>query len=116
MFLPASSAGGPPAPAPGDHPHPGGLPVPGPVLLFHNPGPEAAAGAELRHLLEEVSMDVEVEGEPRGEIIDGEPAREDVVDVGPGDEKRVGHLLDRVRPRLTDVVPADADRAVPGGV
>ena len=68
------------------------------VLLLEDPRPQPAAGAELGHLLPEVAVDVEVEGEAAGELVDVEPALERVVDVGLGDGQAVGHLLGGVAP------------------
>ena len=86
------------------------------VALAQEPGPEATTRAELRHLLPEVAEDVEVEGQAASAAVRVQPPVERSLEVGASDRQAVGHLLGGVRPGLTDVVAADADRAVLGGV
>jgi hypothetical protein len=49
--------------------HPQGSLVSSAVFLFEDRGPDAAGGAELADLLEEVYVRVEEEREARGEVV-----------------------------------------------
>ena len=65
------------------------------VALLHEARPQAAAGAELRDLVEEVHVDVEEEREPLGELLDVAAAPLQFVHVGQAVGQRVGHLFRR---------------------
>src|ERR1044072_1740008 len=71
---------------------------------------EAARGALLGDLLEEVEVRVEEEREPRREVVDVEPPLERPLDVGEAVHERERQLLRRVRAGLADVVARDRDR------
>src|SRR3712207_8718210 len=58
------------------------------TTLFRSTG-----GAELGHLLEDVVVAVEEEGQARGELVDGQPDVERRLDVGDPARQREGHLL-----------------------
>ena len=84
--------------------------VRGAEAVAHDRRPQPAGGAELRHLLEEVVVRVEEEGEPRAEVV-GRKARGDGrVAVGDAVRERERELLHRGRARFADVVAADRDR------
>ena len=82
----------------------------GAEAVAHDPGPQAAGGAELRDLLEEVVVRVEEEGEPLAEVVRREPRRDRRLAVGDAVGERERQLLRGARPRLADVVPGDRDR------
>ena len=88
------------------------LGLPGAEAVPHDPGPDAPGGAELRHLLEEVLLGDEVEGEPGRERVDRHARAGHLLHVGDPVGHREGHLLDGARPGLGDVVAADVDRVV----
>src|SRR5258708_24498279 len=73
-------------------------------------GPDAARGAQLGDLLEEIVVDVPEIREPAGEVVDVEPASESALDVGEAVGKRERQLLRGRRSRFADVVAADRDR------
>ena len=72
--------------------------------------PQPPRRAELRHLLEEVVVRVEEEGEPRAELVRREARRDRRLAVGDAVREREGELLHRGRAGLADVVPGDRDR------
>ena len=72
--------------------------------------PDAARGAVLRDLLEEVEVRVEEEGEARREVVDVEPALDGGLDVREAVGEREGELLRGRRAGLADVVPGDGHR------
>ncbi len=76
----------------------------------HDPVPQEARRAQLRHLHEEVHADAEEEGQARREMVDVEPLglrRPHIFHaVGEGE----GELLDRGRAGLVHVIAADRDR------
>ena len=72
--------------------------------------PDAARGAVLRDLLEEVEVRVEEEGEARREVVDVEPALDGRLDVREAVGEREGELLRGRRAGLADVVAGDRDR------
>ena len=78
--------------------------------LLHSPGPEAAGGAELGHLLHEVVVNVEEEAQPAGEGIDVQSAFHRRVHIGDAVAEGEGDLLGGGRARLPDVVAGDGDR------
>ncbi len=82
--------------------------------LFHDPRPEAAGGAEFRHFLDEIVVDVEEEAEPSGKGIDVEPAFHRRIDVSDSVSQGEGDLLRGGAARLADVIAADGD-GVPFG-
>src|SRR6185369_8814805 len=84
--------------------------IPRAEAVAHDRRPQAARGAELRDLFEEIVVQVEEEGEPRSEGVDREPARGRRLDVGDAVREREGELLYGRRARLTDVVAADRHR------
>ena len=77
-----------------------------PKRVAHVPRPDAARGAELGDLLEEVEVAVEEEREPRREVVDVEAARDRRLDVLDAVGQREGQLLRRRRAGLADVVAA----------
>jgi len=74
--------------------------------------PEVAGRPQHGDLHEEVHADAEEEGEPRGEIVDGEAAVDGRPDILLSVGQREGRLQHRVGARLHDVVAADGDRVV----
>ena len=80
------------------------------VALAHVARPDAARGAQLGDLLEEVEVAVPEEREPRREVVDVEPALEALLDVGEAVGERERQLLRRGRAGLADVVAGDRDR------
>ena len=89
------------------------LPAPrvaGAEAVAHHPGPDAARGAELGDLLEEVVVDVPEEGQARREVVHRHAPLDALLDVADAVGEGEGQLLDRRRPCLADVVAADRDR------
>ena len=80
------------------------------VAVPHPPGPDAAGGAVLGDLLEEVDVGVEEEGETRRELVDVETDVAHGLDVGEAVGEGESELLGRGRTRLADVVAGDGDR------
>ena len=80
------------------------------VGLLQLAGPDAAGGAVLGDLLEEVDVGVEEERQPRGEGVDVDAALDRPLDVGEAVLQREGELLGGGRPGLADVVAGDRDR------
>jgi len=78
--------------------------------LAHDPCPEPTRGAELRHLLEEVHVAGEEEGQARGEVIDAQAGVDRRLHVRDAVREGECDLLCRRRPRLAHVVAADRDR------
>ena len=78
-----------------------------------NRGPDAARGAELGDLLEQVVVGGEEEGEARRELVERQAGGEGRLAVGDRVGDGEGDLLHGGRARLAHVVAADADR-VPG--
>jgi hypothetical protein len=76
----------------------------------HPAGPDAAGGAELADLFEEVDVGVEEERQPGGEVVDVEAGGERQLDVGEAVGERERQLLGGGRARLADVVARDRDR------
>ena len=74
--------------------------------------PQPPAGAEFRHLLEQIAENVEVERQPAGELVDVEAARQRRVGIGLGDGEGVTHFLGRRRAGFADVIAADAHRRI----
>ena len=81
-----------------------------PEPLGHHVRPEPPRRPELRHLLEEVVVRVEEEGEPLAELVGREPGGDRRLAVGDPVRDRERELLHRGRARLADVVPGDRDR------
>ena len=65
----------------------------GAVVLLQPPGPDAASGAELADLLEEVAVGVEEEGEAGGELVDVEAGGAGGLDIGEPVRQGEGQLL-----------------------
>ena len=86
------------------------LRVRGAEALAHDARPERPRRPELRHLLEEVVVGVEEEGEPLAELVGREPRVHRGLAVGDPVREREAELLHRRRARLADVVPGDGDR------
>ena len=82
--------------------------------LAHDPGPHPAGGPELGHLLEDVVVAVEEEGQARRELVDGQPGVEGGLHVGDPVGQRERHLLHGRAALLAEVIAADRDR-VPAG-
>ena len=72
--------------------------------------PDAARGAVLGDLLEEVDLRVEEEAQARREVVDVDAARHLLLDVGEAVLERERELLRGGRPGLADVVAGDRDR------
>ena len=77
-------------------------------------GPDAAGGAVLGDLLEEVVVGVEEEGEARGEVVDVDARVDAGLDVGDAVGQGEGQFLHGGGAGLADVVAADGD-GVPAG-
>jgi hypothetical protein len=77
--------------------------------VAHDARPQAARGAELGDLLEEVVVRVEEEAQLRRELVDVEPRGERGFDVGDAVGQREGDLLRGGAAGLADVVAADRD-------
>ena len=84
------------------------------ITLPHVAGPDAARGAQLRDLLEEVVVNVPEEGKARSERVHVQAARDAPLDVREPIGQREGELLRCGRPGLPDVIAGDGDR-VPQG-
>ena len=82
----------------------------GAVAIAHDARPDAACGAELRHLFEDVSPSGEEEGEARRNRVDLEAACDRCVDIGNRIGKSEGELLRSSRSRLAHVIARDTDR------
>ena len=78
--------------------------------VAHLARPDAARGAVLRDLLEEVDVRVEEERQPRREVVDGQAALDRGLHVGEAVGERERQLLLRGRAGLADVVAGDRDR------
>ncbi len=78
--------------------------------VAHQRRPEPPGGAELRHLLEEVVVGVEEEGEARAELVRREARLDRCGAVGDPVRERERELLDGRRAGLSDVVAGDRDR------
>ena len=85
-----------------------------PEALAHDLRPQPSCRPELRHLLEEVVVRVEEEGEPLSEGVGRKPRGDRRFAVGDAVRERERELLRGARSRLADVVPGDGDR-VPAG-
>ena len=81
--------------------------------LLHEPRPQTSRAAELRHLLDEVRVTGEEEGEPLPEVVRVEPRRARRPHVLEAVGEGEGDLLGSRRPGLTDVVAGDRDRVPP---
>ena len=86
------------------------LRVRGAEPVAHQRRPQSPRGAELRHLLEEVVVRVEEEGEARAELVRREARVDRRCAVGDPVRERERELLDRGRAGLADVVAGDRDR------
>ncbi len=79
----------------------------GAVGVSHLARPDAAGGAVLRDLLEEVDVRVEEEAEARREVVDVEATLDRLLHVGEAILERERELLLGRRSGLADVVPGD---------
>src|SRR5579864_1922394 len=79
------------------------------VAFAHEPGPEAASGAEFGDFFEEIVVYVEEEGETRSKLIDFETALKCSVNISKAVGDGEGQFLDSGRPRFADVIAADTD-------
>ena len=86
------------------------------ITLPHVAGPDAARGAQLRDLLEEVVVNVPEEGKARSERVHVQAARDAPLDVREPIGQREGELLRCGRPGLPDVIAGDRDRVPQGRV
>jgi hypothetical protein len=84
------------------------------VDVPHPARPDAARGAELGDLLEEVDVRVEEEGQAGREDVDVQPARQPQLHVPETVRQGVRQLLRGRRPGLADVVAGDRQRLVGG--
>ena len=84
--------------------------------VAHDARPDAAGGAELGDLFEEVVVGVEEEGEPRREAVDVEPGVDGGLDVGDAVGEGEGDLLRGGRAGLAHVVAGDGDGVPLGDV
>ena len=87
--------------------------VGGAVAVAHPAGPDAAGGAVLADLLEEVDVGVEEEAEAGREVVDGEAGGHGGLDVGEAVGQGEGQLLGGRRAGLADVVAGDRHRVPP---
>ena len=78
--------------------------------VAHGLGPHPPGGAELRHLLEDVVVAVEEEGQPRRELVDREAGVDRRLHVGHPVGERERDLLDGRAALLAEVVAGDRDR------
>jgi hypothetical protein len=79
-------------------------------LLAHHAGPDPPGGAELRDLLEQRRPGDEEEGQPRGDVVNGQAGRLRGADVLDRVGERERDLLRGGRSRLGHVVARDRDR------
>ena len=86
------------------------LRVLGAEALAHDPRPHPPGGAELGHLLEDVVVAVEEEGQPRAELVDLQAGVDRGLHVGDRVGEREADLLDRRAALLAHVVAGDRDR------
>ena len=86
------------------------LRVRGAEAVAHQRRPQPPRGAELRHLLEEVVVRVEEEGEARAELVRRKARLDGRRAVGDPVRERERELLDGRRAGLADVVAGDRDR------
>ena len=81
----------------------------GAEALAHQPGPQAAGGAELGNFFQKTVVRVEEEGNLPGKIIHVQPDGDGGLDVGDGVDHGKGQLLHGGGAGLADVVARDAD-------
>ena len=82
----------------------------GAEALAHDRGPHPPRGAELRHLLEDIVVAIEEEGQPRPEPVDLEAGVERRLHVGDAVGERERDLLHGRAALLAKVVARDRDR------
>jgi hypothetical protein len=80
--------------------------------FLHDLGVDAARGAELGDLLEEVGLADEEEGQARREGVHVHAGLLHLLHIGDQVAHREGHFMQRRRARLADVVTRDVDRVV----
>ncbi len=61
-------------------------------------------------------MNVKIESNSCGEIVNAQSALEHFLDISDGDLESIGHLLDRIRPRLSDMIATDTERIESGNI
>ena len=81
----------------------------GAEAVLHHPRIDAAGGAELGDLLEEIVVHVPEEAEARREVVHRHAALDAFLDVSESVGEREGQLLHRRRSHFADVVAADRD-------
>jgi len=97
--------------------HPPGTGILGFIAVPHRLRPDPPRRPQFGDLFEEINVGIEEERKARGEFIHIQPlAADHVLHVFHPVPKRKGQLLHRRRPRLPDMVPADADGVPPGYV
>src|SRR2546423_9360441 len=80
------------------------------VALAHVPRPDAAGGAQLRNLFEEVVVGIPEEREPSGKAVDVESAGDAALDVRKPVRQREGELLRRGGTGFANVIAGDRNR------
>ena len=98
----------------GMEPEHGALETARPEPVPDDPGPHPPGRPELRNLLEQVHVAGEEEGDPGGELVDGQPRVQGGLHVGDSVGKGERHLLHRGAAGLAHVVARDRD-GVPQG-
>ena len=78
--------------------------------IAHQARPEAAGGAILGNLLEQVAMRIEEERKPGREFVHCETRGERGIDVGDGIGERKAHFLHGGRAGFANVIAGDGDR------
>src|SRR5262249_46010782 len=86
----------------------------GAEAVTHEAGPEPPRRPKLRHLLEEIVVRVEEEGQLGREVIYPKSRLERSIHVRDAVAEGEGHLLYRGAARFTNVIAGDGDR-VPAG-
>src|SRR5438105_14302855 len=86
------------------------------VALTHVPRPDAAGGAQLRDLFEEVVVDIPEERETSGKAVDVESAGDAALDVRKPVRQREGELLRRGCAGFANVIAGDTNRVPELGV
>ena len=81
-----------------------------PEAFFHDPRPNAPAGAHLGYFFEEIDMRVPEKGESSREFVYLESSFDSFLDIGDAVINRKGKFLHGGRARFPDMVAAYADR------
>ena len=82
----------------------------GAKAVTHDVGPDFPRGAILGNFLEKVAVRIKEEAETRGELVNGQPARERPLDILDAVAQREGQFLHGGRPGFADVIAADRNR------